>query len=138
MLYNKEIKIEGGAAVNCMKCGREIEESQVFCPECLEEMEKYPVKPGTVVQLPRMTNYPAPKKPPQRKKTAPPLEEQVRTLRKWARTLALALVLVLTLLIGGGYLAIRYYVEEQNKVIPGQNYSSDVKPTISTSDITQR
>jgi hypothetical protein len=35
-----------------MKCGREIDESQVFCTECLDEMERYPVKPGTVVQLP--------------------------------------------------------------------------------------
>ena len=38
--------------MNCMKCGREIDEAQAFCAGCLEEMEKYPVKPDVVVKLP--------------------------------------------------------------------------------------
>lgn len=38
--------------MNCLKCGREIEEGQVFCNDCLVQMAKYPVKPGTAVQLP--------------------------------------------------------------------------------------
>lgn len=33
--------------MNCLKCGREIEEGQVFCNDCLVQMAKYPVKPGT-------------------------------------------------------------------------------------------
>ena len=37
--------------MNCMKCGREIPEG-AFCEECLAVMEKYPVKPNTVVQIP--------------------------------------------------------------------------------------
>ena len=124
--------------MNCMKCGREIEESQVFCPDCLAEMEKYPVKPGTVVQLPHVPSYQAAKKPPQRRKSAPPLEEQIKVLRKWARMLALALVLAIALLIGAGYLAVRQYMDMEKKVLPGQNYSSDVTPTFSTSDNTLR
>ena len=31
--------------MNCMKCGRETENEAVFCPDCLQIMEKYPV-PG--------------------------------------------------------------------------------------------
>ena len=38
--------------MSCMKCGKEVSEDQVFCPECLAEMERYPVKPGTPVLLP--------------------------------------------------------------------------------------
>lgn len=36
----------------CMRCGREIEEGQVFCQDCLKEMSRYPVDPNTVVQIP--------------------------------------------------------------------------------------
>jgi hypothetical protein len=38
--------------MNCIRCGREIEEPNVFCEECLQEMEKQPVNPGTPIQLP--------------------------------------------------------------------------------------
>lgn len=44
--------ILGVGCLNCLKCGREIEEGQVFCNDCLVQMAKYPVKPGTAVQLP--------------------------------------------------------------------------------------
>ena len=39
--------------MNCMKCGREISDDNVFCTDCLLEMEKYPVDSGVVVLLPR-------------------------------------------------------------------------------------
>lgn len=38
--------------MNCIRCGRETEDNQVFCTECLQDMEKHPVKPGTPIQLP--------------------------------------------------------------------------------------
>ena len=58
-----------------MKCGREIPVGQVFCDECLEDMEKYPVKPGTAVQLPARPK-PAPvKKSFIRRRPALSLEE---------------------------------------------------------------
>ncbi len=37
----------------CLKCGKKTEGQAVFCNECLVIMEQYPVKPGTVVHLPR-------------------------------------------------------------------------------------
>lgn len=38
--------------MKCMKCGTTISSDQVFCESCREEMERYPVKPGTPIQLP--------------------------------------------------------------------------------------
>ncbi len=38
--------------MKCMRCGNQTEENQVFCAECLEDMERQPVKPGTPVLLP--------------------------------------------------------------------------------------
>ncbi len=48
--------------MRCMKCGREIAEQQAFCEDCLLEMEKYPVKSNTVVQLPPRNDVSAVKK----------------------------------------------------------------------------
>lgn len=42
--------------MNCIRCGKETEENQVFCNECLEDMERHPVRPGTPVQLPNREN----------------------------------------------------------------------------------
>lgn len=39
--------------MNCMKCGQETVDEHVFCEKCLAVMEKYPVRPGAVVMLPR-------------------------------------------------------------------------------------
>ncbi len=38
--------------MSCMRCGKEVEENQVFCAACLQDMERHPVKPGTPIQLP--------------------------------------------------------------------------------------
>ncbi len=80
--------------MNCMKCGRELKETHVFCPECLAAMEAYPVKPGTPIQLPSLTKAPSPaSKHPRRKPRKP--EEQVLQLRSTVRWLSLALVVTL-------------------------------------------
>lgn len=39
--------------MNCLKCGKETAEGQVFCPECQEIMAQHPVKPGTAIHLPQ-------------------------------------------------------------------------------------
>lgn len=49
--------------MQCMKCGREVPDGHVFCDKCLETMDRYPVKPGTPVQiLPRTPKDKASKK----------------------------------------------------------------------------
>ena len=59
----------------CMRCGREIEEGQVFCQDCLKEMSRYPVDPNTVVQIPLRKESVNGKKNPRRRSTSP--EEQI-------------------------------------------------------------
>ena len=106
--------------MGCMKCGRDLEPGQVFCQDCLADMAKYPVKPGTVVTLPRRQEETVKRAP--RKKTLP-LDEQVRRLRKRNRNLLL-IVVVLALLLGiVSFFFVREILEEDH-YRPGQNYSS--------------
>ena len=110
--------------MNCMKCGREIEETQVFCAECLAEMEKYPVKPGTVVQLPaRSTTVPI-RKPVRRRPQMPP-EEQIKYLKKRVWILRFLLALTTALLITATGFLIWRMNEEDVKILPGQNYITE-------------
>lgn len=48
--------------MSCMRCGKETDESQVFCAECLADMERHPVKSGTPIQLPHRPNRAAVKR----------------------------------------------------------------------------
>ncbi len=45
--------------MGCLKCGRDLDEGQVFCRECLKFMENHPVQPGTAVLLPTRREAPA-------------------------------------------------------------------------------
>ena len=112
--------------MNCMKCGREIAEGQVFCDGCLAEMGKYPVKPGTLVRLPERRSEPVGKKPHPRRKQAAAPEEQVKKLRRTLRRLIAALVVSLILLGVSGYFAVVHLLESRIVVLPGQNYSAIV------------
>ena len=108
--------------MQCMKCGRDLESGEVFCRECREVMEKYPVKPGTVVQLHhRQIQYAAKRQSPRRK--AVPLEEQVELLKKVSRRLAMALAVATLISLIAGYVAVTQFVENQRKQAVGQNYS---------------
>ena len=114
----------GGMSMNCMKCGRELNGEGVFCPECLEEMAKYPIKPGTVVHLPRRKYEPPLKKAMNRRKAQPAPEEQVKNLRKLVRRLMGALLITLVLLGVSGYFTVVHLLENNVVRLPGQNYSS--------------
>lgn len=110
--------------MNCMKCGRETEEDQVFCRACLEEMEAHPVKPGTVVLIPSRKEEEELRKSQHRKKQLPSLSEQNIRLKKkllWAR-IALAVLLLLCglLCFAVGRVAIEWDAEQAM----GQNYST--------------
>ena len=79
--------------MNCMKCGRELKGEQVFCAECLEGMEKYPVKPGTPVTLPGRKFLEEKKRAP--KKRTPKPEERIQHLRTAVKWLILLLLVAL-------------------------------------------
>lgn len=108
--------------MNCMKCGRDIEETQVFCPACLADMQKYPVRPGTAVLLPRRPeSTPLRKVLPKRKVLSP--EEQVKRLRKKLRRLWLGILGLLVVIVLLAYPYVKDLLDGQT-YLPGQNYTS--------------
>lgn len=107
----------------CPKCGREAAENMAFCPECLAEMEKYPVKPGVVVLLPRQEKTP---KTVRHRYVPSPQEEQIQKLKQKISALTLALLLALSAAGILGWMAVTDYLSETDVRLPGQNYSSEV------------
>ena len=85
--------------MKCLKCGAELKNTGVFCPDCLGDMDKYPVKPNITVQIPYRP-APAPvKKKARRPKYVKP-EEQIRHLKEVRKNLAIALAVAVLLLAG--------------------------------------
>lgn len=118
----------GGVAMGCMRCGRDVPGEQAFCEDCLLEMEKYPVKPGTAVMLPIRKETPAARKQ-SRRKVLPP-EEQVKVLKRRVR--GLTITLILTLLLAAALAIPAYQHLMEDHFLPGQNYStfsSKTEPT---------
>ena len=105
--------------MNCMKCGRETRGEDVFCHDCLTEMKKYPVEPGTVVLLPRRKD-PSVKKAV--KRHTPPPEELIDILRR-QRAILLFLLLVSLAAILTMFEQTMHYIRDEHYEI-GQNYST--------------
>ena len=110
--------------MNCMKCGRDMTQQQAFCEECLAEMEKYPVKPGTVVHLPRRREETGGKKSHNRRKHLQSPEDQVKSLKRMVRVLLVTLLVSTILLVVSGYFTLVHLAEKDVVRLPGQNYSS--------------
>ena len=105
----------------CMKCGREMEEESVFCTQCLAVMEKYPVKPGTAVQLPKRRDPNFAKRAVPRRKVLTP-EEMIRKLRRALRIALIAWLITFLLFCAALYPAVTHILEETRFDL-GQNYS---------------
>ena len=114
----------GGVSMGCMKCGRDVSSGQVFCDKCLEEMEKYPVKPGTVVRLPRRVEESVFRKPHPRRRPQLTPDEQIKKLKLLLRRLIVTVMILLMLLGVTGYFAVVHLLESEIVRLPGQNYSS--------------
>ena len=102
----------------CLKCGREIDGQQVYCNGCLEVMSRYPIKPGTPVQLPKRNYVIVPKK----QSRTPSVEDQLRHTRGMVKTL---IILLLAVTLGASYFVYQYFqpdttIEEPS---PGQSWS---------------
>lgn len=105
--------------MNCMKCGRELKEKQAFCERCLAEMEKYPVRPNTVVQIPNRP--PVVKKVHQRHITP---EERLAALRRRCRRLTVGLAVAWLLIAAlATTVGIAVYELDFQRLL-GQNYST--------------
>ena len=83
--------------MQCLKCGTQIANTAVFCSECLQSMEVYPVKPGTVIQLHRREVVHAQKKAV-KPKVYNVWEDQFSYLKKLFWVMALLLVIAVILL----------------------------------------
>ena len=108
--------------MNCLRCGREVTDDQAFCPQCLELMEKHPVRPDTVVKLPQRRDTTIKKAPP-RKKVLTAEEQVVRLKRKnrWLTVILCVLLAVSLLLLS---ITIDYFRQLDVQKILGQNYST--------------
>ena len=116
--------------MNCMKCGTELKTSGVFCPECLAEMEKYPVKPNITVQLPRRPSAGPSKKKARRQKHIKP-EDQIRHLKKVRNWLVVLLITALLAFAASSLMVLRLMDDEGLDFGIGQNYG-----TVETTDET--
>ena len=113
--------------MNCMKCGRKTENEQVFCQDCLQVMEKFPVRPGTVVLLPRRREPSVIKK--SIKRHVPSAEEQVKILRKRVMKLTLLLIMCIIAIVLMYKPTMHYVLDEHVEI--GQNYSTMTTTTSS-------
>ena len=84
----------------CLKCGRATKD--VFCDECKQIIDQYPVKPGTPVSIPDREAYFEQKRAnqPRRKATTEEQNQQLRKLLKillvlWGITAAALAVFIL-------------------------------------------
>ena len=107
--------------MNCIKCGRDLRGELVFCSQCKEEMELYPVKPGTPVHLPAPAAPIEQKPKPRHRKTLPP-EKQIRKLRKSVRLLVLALIVSLLAFLLTSFLVLHLLDQRDQQPPVGQNY----------------
>lgn len=108
--------------MHCMKCGKQIKEDQVFCEACLEIMERFPVKPGTRVQLPSRPD-PTVKKPAQRKTPLSPKEQNLR-LRKAMQWMAAVLAVSLLALAITVSLLVHTLQDRNAQGTIGRNYNT--------------
>lgn len=112
--------------MNCIKCGRNLRGEQVFCRECQEIMEQYPVKPGTAVQLPAQTPQLEAKPKPIRIKKALPVEVRLRKQRVTIRLLILSLIAVLLAFMATAVLSLHLLDQRDHQSRIGQNYTVTV------------
>lgn len=111
--------------MNCLKCGRKSD--QTFCEVCREEMTRYPVKPGTIVQLPKDRSASYPRRSPDWLDQISP-EEQIIHQKRIIRRLAFAVAVLVLLLMAMAYAAIQA-VRRNTQPPVGQNYSAVTKPS---------
>ena len=102
----------------CLRCGKERQEGQAFCEECLALMEQEPVPIQTPVVIPPQ---PVKRANPYRRPMINP-EEELRRMQKFNQNLFLILILLFTLVI---LLAILLYDKEIWRAVDdlGRNYS---------------
>ena len=112
--------------MNCMKCGVEIPETQVFCDHCLALMEQCPVRAGIHVHLPKRARTEEPPKRPTKKKRVLSPEEQISALHiKVLRLRLVAVILAFILCVISSFLFFKVYEDYTVPDLTGRNYTID-------------
>ena len=117
--------------MNCLKCGVQVSDDQVFCETCLKQMEKCPIPPDYVVQVPvEQPEEPQRKQARRQRKVLKP-EEQIQHQKTVIRSLSTVLALVLLMFVMGIAAFTVYILQDQKIPVTGQNYSTSEtgKPT---------
>ena len=112
--------------MNCMKCGREMEAGDAFCPVCQERMKQRPVKPGTAVLLPHREDPRNVRKQQPRKRMISP-DEQISLLKKHNRRLAYLLIVCIVIIAMLGVISGHVVKQLGIQKLLGQNYSTIVQ-----------
>ena len=118
--------------MDCLKCARQTQGEEVFCPDCLAQMAASPVKPDTPVVLPQ-------RKPKDRRasqKKMPKAEEVIAQLQRKIKRLwiAVAILAILFTAAAGGIAVM--LVHEWSEPEFGSNYST-FSSTESTGETTK-
>lgn len=111
--------------MHCMKCGVKIEDQQVFCADCLTDMENYPVDPRATAHIPSRPAVAPVKKKTRRNRDAKP-EEQLRYLRLAVRCLIAVTAVTLAAFILAAAMLL-HMADEQSKPGIGQNYGTIIQ-----------
>ena len=127
VLYNVCTYMLGVYALNCLKCGKETSEQNVFCNHCLEVMAQYPVKPGTAIVLPHREAEVAEKKPPRRREAS--IKEQLQSHKTTIRWLLVTLCALLVALLFVSGMLLRVLQEQDPSQEIGRNYTTTTNST---------
>ena len=109
----------------CLKCGKKPAQHAVFCNECLEVMERYPVKPGTVIHLPKRPNLPSPST---KEFEEPNLAARVADQRKLIHRLTSVIAGLSVLLVILSVLLMHTLDNQPQAPAIGKNYTTATKP----------
>ena len=124
--------------MGCLKCGQDTKDGAVFCPECLESMDKYPVDPGVAVVIPQRAPV-APEKKVKRKKEEKakhsnkkltPAEKSNRQLRRIASWLFIMVIVLFVLLCGLAYML--FGAQDELQAIRDQQATTEATTQVTT------
>ena len=111
--------------MGCLKCGETTQAEHVFCPTCMEVMQRYPVKPDTAVSIPRRETPSAERKPVSRAEPTP--KQQLARLRAIVKWLLAVIVILSLLLCLVGVMLIRTLDQPSGNSNIGRNYTTNTQ-----------
>lgn len=109
--------------MNCLKCGKETADGQVFCADCQQIMQQYPVKPGTAIHLPHRDSVSADKKQHEKIRDAS-RADTVAQLRRMIHWLTATIAILSVLLLLTASMLIHTLNKENSANTIGRNYTT--------------